>query len=306
MTRSHRPNPVTDLIEARSAFVGFLRVVSLLTIACLVACSSGKPQVRRPSQDGAPIGTVDISKIPEPTPKFEALSRYGNHSPYRVLGKQYEVLPSRAGYKVRGIASWYGTKFHGNLTSNREPYDMYAFSAAHKSLPLPTYARVTNLDTQKSVIVRINDRGPFVDDRVIDLSYVAAIKLGIYKNGTGRVEVEAIDLSGASNTSAIASKPVIADEFKAKPLVSLEPNNAQLARAEGGFLLQCGAFSDFSNANILKLRLLDAGFSDARVILGQDALHRVVLGPLISQDDAEQLAIELADAGFASPKLLVP
>jgi rare lipoprotein A len=305
MTRSHKLIEAASVSTVRNSSVGALRGICLLAVACLIACCS-KPQLRKPVVDGAPIGSVDISKIPEPVPKFEALSRYGNHSPYRVFGKQYEVMSSRAGYKVRGIASWYGTKFHGNLTSNREPYDMYAFTAAHKSLPLPTYARVTNLDNQQSVIVRINDRGPFVGDRIIDLSYVAAIKLGIYKNGTGRVEVEAIDHGGTSNAATVLAKPSVLGASKPANTVATDGYSTQMARTEGGFLLQCGAFADFSNASALKLRLMEGGFSDARVMLGQDALHRVLLGPLISKDDAEQLAMDIVSAGFAPPKLLAP
>ncbi len=145
-------------------------------------------------QDSGPGGAPpDISKIPEPVPKSEPASVYGNKSPYTVLGQSYRVLPSASGYVERGIASWYGNKFHGYTTSNFEKYDMYAFTAAHKTLPLPSYARVTNLDNGASVIVRINDRGPFAENRIIDLSYVAALKLGIWQKGTGVVEVRAID-----------------------------------------------------------------------------------------------------------------
>ena len=128
----------------------------------------------------------------EVTPRPEARSRYGNGPVYEVLGKRYTVMPSSSGYQERGVASWYGKKFHGNLTSNREPYDMYAMTAAHKTLPLPTYVRVRNLRNDKSIIVRVNDRGPFVHNRIIDLSYAAAMKLDMIKDGTSLVEVTAI------------------------------------------------------------------------------------------------------------------
>jgi rare lipoprotein A len=136
--------------------------------------------------DGPPNVPFDVDALVEPVPKDEPLARYGNHSPYEVLGHRYKVLPRRSGYVERGTASWYGTKFHGKLTSKREPYDMYAFTAAHKTLPLPSYARVTRLDSGRSVIVRINDRGPFVGNRLIDLSYAAAVKLGVHLSGTAR------------------------------------------------------------------------------------------------------------------------
>ena len=142
--------------------------------------------------DSAPDAEIDVSLIPEPEVVAEPRSRYGNRSTYSVLGKKYHVLDDAEGYVEEGLASYYGTKFHGRKTSNMEVYDMYAFSAAHKTLPLPSYARVTNLDNGTSVVVRVNDRGPFHKGRIIDLSYAAAIKLGITRAGTGRVEVRAL------------------------------------------------------------------------------------------------------------------
>lgn len=137
----------------------------------------------------------DISKITNATPKVEPKSKIGNPKKYKVFNQTYEVMPSSKGYKARGTASWYGKKFHGYHTSSGEVYDMYSMSAAHKTLPLPTYAKVTNLKNGKSVIVKINDRGPFHEDRIIDLSYAAASKLGILGTGTADVEIHAIDPS---------------------------------------------------------------------------------------------------------------
>ncbi len=147
--------------------------------------------------DVAPKGhePPDLSKITNAKPKVEPKSKIGNPKSYTVFKKSYSVLPSSKGYKARGKASWYGKKFHGYKTSNGETYDMYSMSAAHKTLPLPTYARIRNLDNGKSIIVKINDRGPFHEDRIIDLSYAAASKLGILAKGTGHVEIEAIDPS---------------------------------------------------------------------------------------------------------------
>ncbi len=142
-------------------------------------------------KDSVPGELPDVDAIPEPEVVALPRSRYGNRSPYKVLGKTYKVRDSAEGYVERGTASYYGNKFHGRRTSNLEVYDMYAFTAAHKTLPLPSFARVTNLDNGKSVVVRVNDRGPFHDGRIIDLSYAAAVKLGIQSRGTGRV----IDLS---------------------------------------------------------------------------------------------------------------
>lgn len=151
----------------------------------------------RPGQrDHAPAGRPDIDRIAEPVPRAEPLSRYGNRPVYSVLGRQYRVLTDVRGYRERGLASWYGAKFHGRATSSMEPYDMCAFTAAHKTLPLPSYARVTHLGNGRSVVVRVNDRGPFHEGRIIDLSYVAALKLGVYETGTAMVEVEAIAPDG--------------------------------------------------------------------------------------------------------------
>ncbi|MGQ4660394.1 septal ring lytic transglycosylase RlpA family protein [Lysobacter sp. F6437] len=150
--------------------------------------------------DAAPDVAIDVSLIPEPEVVAEPRSRYGNRSTYSVLGKKYHVLDDAEGYVEEGLASYYGTKFHGRKTSNMEVYDMYAFTAAHKTLPLPSYAQVTNLDNGTSVVVRVNDRGPFHKGRIIDLSYAAAIKLGITHAGTGRVEVRAL-LPGEGNAT---------------------------------------------------------------------------------------------------------
>jgi rare lipoprotein A len=193
------------------------RLLLVAALLSLAACTGNKPRrhtsapspsaqgVRKPpetslpqdrryaqDQDGEPDRSIDVNALPEPEPRSEPLSKYGNRSPYTVLGKSYEVLPTSRGYVERGIASWYGAKFHGYMTSSFEPYDMYAFSAAHKTLPLPSWVRVTNLANGKDVVVRVNDRGPFHQDRIIDLSYAAAARIGIWPAGTGRVEVRAI------------------------------------------------------------------------------------------------------------------
>ncbi|GAB3512413.1 septal ring lytic transglycosylase RlpA family protein [Pseudoxanthomonas daejeonensis] len=142
--------------------------------------------------DTTPTYIPNVACIPEPQVTSEPPSAVGNRSPYSVLGKKYYVLDHPKGYVEKGTASYYGAKFHGRRTSNQEVYDMYAFTAAHKTLPLPSFARVTNLDNGESVVVRVNDRGPFHEGRVVDLSYAAAVKLGIVARGTGRVEVRAL------------------------------------------------------------------------------------------------------------------
>jgi rare lipoprotein A len=174
-----------------------------------------KPGVR----DTTPGDIPDVDAIPEPDVVNEPLSRYGNRSPYKVLGKSYTVRESADGYVERGQASYYGNKFHGRKTSNHEVYDMYAFTAAHRSLPLPSFARVTNLDNGRSVVVRVNDRGPFHDGRVIDLSYAAAVKLDIHPRGTGRVEVRGL----SAGENARLDRDAVASRADVDPKTGLPP-----------------------------------------------------------------------------------
>jgi len=190
----------------------------------------------RSSSDSVPTEIPDVSKLPEPVPKVEPRALYGNKTPYSVLGQTYNVLPTPRGYVERGIASFYGNKFHGYKTSSLEEYDMYQFSAAHKTLPLPSYARVTNLENGKSVIVRINDRGPFHENRIIDLSFAAAVKLGVWPKGTGLVEVRAIDPSEANSdrgapyvNTAPKPAPVTAPVPPQRPAYAAAPPSARTA-----------------------------------------------------------------------------
>ena len=176
--------------------------------------------------DSTPDHLPDLDCIREPQVTAEPRSRVGNKSPYSVLGKQYRVLDRVDGYVEQGTASYYGNKFHGRRTSNQEVYDMYAYSAAHKSLPLPSFARVTNLDNGKSVVVRVNDRGPFHEGRVIDLSYAAAVKLGITQRGTGRVEVRALTPDGASLAAAPTPVPAPVAPSAMDQLVGALPKDA--------------------------------------------------------------------------------
>jgi len=185
----------------------------------------------RSSSDSVPTDIPDVSKLPEPVPKVEPRALYGNKSPYSVLGQSYTVLPSPRGYVERGIASFYGNKFHGYKTSSLEEYDMYQFSAAHKTLPLPSYARVTNLENGKSVIVRINDRGPFHENRVIDLSFAAAVKIGVWPKGTGLVEVRAID---PTEPGSDRGAPYVNTAPKPAPITAPPPPARVVATAPAG------------------------------------------------------------------------
>src|SRR5690606_12775271 len=155
--------------------------------------------------DGTPARPPDVTRIPDAVPRYEPRSQRGNPPFYEVFGRRYYVMNEAAGYRERGVASWYGTKFHGRMTSSGEPYDMYAMTAAHKTLPLPSYVRVTHRGNGGSIVLRVNDRGPCVGDRIIDLSYAAAVRLGMHKDGTAIVDVEA--LAPGTSAEAAAAAP---------------------------------------------------------------------------------------------------
>jgi len=268
---------------------GALRWLCAVPLALsLGACGSHSSRADRPfaDRDGAPPVPADVSRIPEPVPHAEPRSAYGNQSPYRVLGRTYQVLPSAAGYVERGIASWYGSKFQGRPTSSREPYDMYQISAAHKTLPLPTYVRVTNLESGQSLIVRVNDRGPFHDNRIIDLSYAAAVRLGIQAKGTGLVEVRAIDPADPEQDSTLP-RPAI---------------------GRHRVYVQVGAFDDRDNARRLQAQLEQAGIEQSfldRVQVGLRVLHRLRIGPLADPAATDALTERLSRLGLTSMTIAV-
>lgn len=251
--------------------------------------------------DDIPDGLDDV---PDAEPKWEPLHKPAMR-PYVVLGKEYVPYTSLRPYRVRGIASWYGKKFHGQKTSNGETYDMFAMTAAHTILPLPSYARVTNLQTGKSVIVRVNDRGPFHADRVMDLSYTAAYKLGLIGGGSGMVEVEAI-MPGeplAPPAQVIAAPVVASNNTGFEELVRRvnreEQVDAPMATAPGkGFFLQLGAFGNADNADNLKNHLareLD-WLSEPMIVVAGGNMHRVQVGPYASRATAEQAAERIRSA----------
>jgi rare lipoprotein A len=242
-------------------------------------------------QDSGPTVAPDISHIPEPTPRREPLARYGNRSPYTVLGRSYRVMDRAEGHIERGIASWYGEKFHGRATSSMEPYDMYAFTAAHKTLPLPTYARVTNLENGRSIVVKVNDRGPFKDERIIDLSYVAAVKLDMHRQGTARVEVRVLE-----GGTPLPAGQGIASAAGAMP-----------APAGTRAFVQVGSFADRSNAEALARRLREErlrGVDLVPVELDGRRLWRVRLGPQRDAGEAESILARVLGLGFAGARIV--
>jgi len=263
----------------------------LVLTVMLVGCST--PSRYSIEQDVAPDVEVDVSELSDPIPVYEPRSRGGNKSPYEVWGKTYHVLPTAEGYQERGRASWYGAKFHGHRTSNGETYNMYEMSAAHKSLPLPSYAKVTNLDNGRSVIVRVNDRGPFHEGRIIDLSYAAAKKLGYYSKGTASVEVEAIVVS--QNLAAQNLKP-------ANDTTPVAKSN-QEGLAEGyAYFIQVGAFSTEQAAEQLKSRV-DGAFVTSSKDTAR-VFHRVRMGPYYDLQQTEQLLKQLNESKLGSPMII--
>ncbi|CEG56942.1 septal ring lytic transglycosylase RlpA family protein [Legionella fallonii] len=212
-------------------------------------------------QDGAPTKMHNVS-FKEPVPAKEPLSRYGNPTEYKVDGRTYEVMKSSTGYKTRGIASWYGTKFHKQRTSSGEPYNMYVMSAAHKTLPLPTYVKVKNLDNGREAVVKVNDRGPFHADRVIDLSYAAALKLGVFPRGTARVEIET--LAGPSGQAhyylqaGAFSSEVLAKQLKDK-LARVTPSPVFIEHYKQHYVVRVGPFAAKKMADGLKSQLARNG-----------------------------------------------
>ena len=288
--------------------------------------------------DSAPTQVPDISALREPTPKDEPRARYGNRSPYTVLGRSYHVMDSARGYVERGTASWYGEKFHGRATSSLEPYDMYAFSAAHKTLPLPTYARVTNLENGRSVVVRVNDRGPFHGTRLIDLSYAAAIKLGMHVKGTAAVEVRALGTGEGAPTRLTQTPPrrdtspripsggarrVAASAPRSEAVEAGRASGRALPPASGTTLveptvrgagevlrqtwLQVASFGDKTNAERLVARLQQADLADVSVQPAQvrgDRVWRVRIGPLGEHELALRLADRIRTLGLGQPTVV--
>ena len=271
-----------------------LRLAGLCLIAmCFTACTSKGPL--EPSDD-APPNPRDVSDIPNAVPRAEPRSRYGNPASYVVYGKRYHTLSSSKGYKERGLASWYGTKFHGKRTSSGEPYDLYGMTAAHKTLPLPTYVEVTNLGNDRTVVVKVNDRGPFHDERLIDLSYTAAVKLGIVGHGTGKVEVAAIDTETLTTGSAAVAvtAPVAPD-----PLTH---------QGDSVIYLQVGAFSSRENAERLQQKIRSENIGAVRIVenTGENGtFYRVQVGPLADDAEVDRVAHSLETLGIEESRVIV-
>jgi rare lipoprotein A len=296
------------------------RLLLFVLVAAIAACSTA-PKTEAPSapprSESAPVpapppsskyylddgpgdnAPANLDAIPDAVPRVEPLHRFANR-PYSVFGREYTPATSLRAYRERGVASWYGRKFHGQRTSSGETYDMYGMTAAHPTLPLPSYARVTNTATGRSVVVRVNDRGPFLHNRVIDLSFAAAHRIGIAQKGSGEVEVEAILPGGPVSVAAAPLPPVAA----APPLAPAGAPAGEavipvpVAPADGGFVVQLGAFSNYANAQNFVAHLANqlAPVGVEPKIRQVGGLFRVFVGPYAARDEARRTSERLRDA----------
>lgn len=270
------------------------KTLPVLVLASLLSACGGSAIIYE-NGDSAPSQHRDLSNVPDATPKIEPRSRYGNPKSYVVRGKRYYVKDSNTDFTQRGIASWYGTKFHGRRTSSGEPYDMYAMTAAHKTLPLPTYLEVINLRNNKRVVVKANDRGPFHENRIIDLSYAAATRLGITASGTGLVEIRALNPAAPTPTPVqqVQTPATVSADNKVLP-----PN----------MYLQVGAFSSQQNAQGLNSKLHNAAFARTTITTASSngsTIYRVRIGPLSTVDEADQLVDQLTSLGINDTRVVI-
>lgn len=274
------------------------RLILLFVFLLIAGCSTTSHK----TADGPPHYAVDVSKIPDAKPKVEPLSKLGNQT-YHVFGKKYYVMDSSKNYVERGVASWYGTKFHNRSTSSGEQYDMLAMTAAHKSLPLPTYVEVTNLKNGRKVIVKVNDRGPFEANRIIDLSYAAAKKLDMVGKGTAYVEVRAINPAHGlfTNDFFIAKHKQKTYVHLADLTKKTSPKNQTAAT-----YLQVGAFKNKSNAEKLQRQLLAMVSTPVRITqLRGNHLYRVQIGPIKNNTAIAEINRQLKSIGLSSKKMIV-
>ncbi len=257
------------------------------------------------SDPGKQDGPGDLSEqhspgaVPDATPRAEPLSRYGNPKHYEVYGKRYYVQKSSKDFRQHGIASWYGKQFHGRRTSSGETYDMYEMTAAHKTLPLPTYVKVTSQRNGRSIVVRVNDRGPFHSKRIIDLSYAAAVKLGIANSGTAPVSIEAI------NTDTDA-KPKLQQELFTQQDASPTQSNQMISQSQ---FVQLGVFAELDNAKRLQNKILHSSLPTPEIItvtINDADLYRVLIGPIDSDDQIQSVSYQLEKMGIQYRHILAP
>ncbi len=295
------------------------RLMTAATVAILLAACVSTPRRAAPPPKPVP----PQAGVPDAVPRAEPRSSHGNPPFYDVNGQRYEVLASADNFVERGVASWYGPDFHGHSTSSGEVYDMYAMTAAHRTLPIPCYARVTNLSNGRSVVVRVNDRGPFVANRIIDLSYSAASRLDIVRTGTAFVEVRTV---GAGDNGGVAPPVQVSAVTTMSPSVQSMPSTAAapsvpsaspVADAAAATLgpsqpasialyIQVGAFADPANAQRVLDRLQSSGIAHVFTLAGNSngrTLRRVRIGPIATVEEFDALAARLATLGYPEARL---
>lgn len=286
----------------RTAQALLLSTALLALGGCSLWPFGDEPRAKVPS--GVPKPPRDLASIPDAVPREEPISRYGNPESYVVFGKRYRVQKSAKGHVERGLASWYGPGFHNERTSSGEPYDMYAMTAAHKTLPIPTYLRVTNLENGRSIVVRVNDRGPFVRGRIIDLSYTAAWKLDMIKTGTARVEIRTVEPRRWWRRDA--EPPLPAQNTIRTAAADLPAPTSGDANASR--YLQAGAFSSRTNAEGLLAQLRAAGFDNSLIreaLVAGRRIFRVQVGPVANESAAEEIIKSLQRAGVPDARVML-
>lgn len=294
--------------------ISLFRFISVFFVSILfIGCEIFKPKdtdglrniIPTAERDRAPRNPRDVSTVADAVPKHERRTAAGNKSPYKVKGVVYRVMDDPSGYIEQGLASWYGEKFQGNHTSNGEIYDMYQMTAAHKTLPIPSYVRVTNLENGKSLIARVNDRGPFASGRIIDLSYAGAYKLDYLKAGTVKVVVEYLD----PNDFAADAKQTPPGGAKAENAAASGFTPTSTSASKPKAFLQAGAFSSDAAASGLQRRL-SARSSwpvavEKGVLASGSAIYRVIIGPLPDEASVQQQEQALIDDGLSKPLRVV-
>jgi len=276
--------------------------VLLLSLLVLQGCSLLRrgPETTPKPPAGVPKPPRDLASIPDAVPRAEPRSRYGNPETYEVFGKKYRVMKSARGHVERGLASWYGPGFHAERTSSGEPYNMYSMTAAHKTLPIPSYVRVTHLGNGRSVVVRVNDRGPFVGNRIIDLSYTAAYKLGMIGSGTAPVEIRVLQPGDSSSARTTAATPPAAPAATPASTPTSAPSLDTPSLGISSRFLQTGSFGSRANAEAMTRRLAQSGIRNAVIRearIGERVVYRVQVGPLDNAVEADDMIERLRLVG---------
>ncbi len=299
-------------MRASSRVLPLAALLALLVAGCSVTPPPSTPPEEDDDRDYGPDVAPDLSHVREPEPRNEARSRYGNPASYQVFGQTYYVMDDvMEEFEEEGLASWYGKKFHGRRTSSGEPYDMYAMTAAHKELPIPIYVRVTRVDNGKSIVVRVNDRGPFAAGRIIDLSYAAAQRLDMVEEGTTRVRIRTLSrpYDPDDEPRQASAQPPAPD---VQPSRNGNVRTAASTRMPGevqveNWYLQAAAFSERTNADAFKMRLTAMDLAPVTIHTDNDgpARYRVRMGPLESRDEVNRLSEKLRERGMGDRHMVI-